>query len=81
MFTEMASWFVILCLVFPQVYAYYQSLPMPISSHKFGCIDPSSGQDTVDDSGHFVSSVLWRGKSNMVVAANSNGCIKLLQMV
>lgn len=54
---------------------------MPITSHKFGSFDPVSGQDTVDDSGHFVSSVFCSGKSNMVVAANSNGCIKLLQMV
>lgn len=64
-----------------EVYAYYRSLPMPITSHKFGSFDPVPGQDTVDDSGHFVSSVFWSGKSNMVVAANSNGCIKLLQMV
>lgn len=54
---------------------------MPMTSHKFGTIDPISGQETADDNGQFVSSVCWRGKSNMVVAANSNGCIKLLQMV
>ncbi|XP_058100243.1 protein SPA1-RELATED 2-like isoform X2 [Magnolia sinica] len=64
-----------------EVYAYYRSLPMPVTSHKFGSIDPISGQETVDDNGQFVSSVCWRGKSNMVVAANSNGTIKLLQMV
>ncbi|KAF2297921.1 hypothetical protein GH714_005443 [Hevea brasiliensis] len=64
-----------------EVYAYYRSLPMPITSHKFGSIDPISGKETDDDNGQFVSSVCWRGKSDMVVAANSTGCIKVLQMV
>ncbi|XVF10459.1 hypothetical protein REPUB_Repub07fG0184800 [Reevesia pubescens] len=64
-----------------EVYAYYRSLPMPITSHKFGSIDPISGKETDDDNGLFVSSVCWRGKSDMVIAANSSGCIKVLQMV
>ncbi|XP_020223296.1 protein SPA1-RELATED 2 isoform X2 [Cajanus cajan] len=64
-----------------EVYAYYKSLPMPVTSHKFGTIDPISGKETDDDNGQFVSSVCWRGKSDMVVAANSSGCIKVLQMV
>ncbi|GMJ06220.1 SPA1-related 2 [Hibiscus trionum] len=64
-----------------EVYAYYRSMPMPITSHKFGSVDPISGKETDDDNGMFVSSVCWRGKSNMAVAANSSGCIKVLQMV
>ncbi|KAK4435440.1 protein SPA1-RELATED 2 [Sesamum alatum] len=64
-----------------EVFAYYKSLPMPITAHKFGSIDPITGKETEDDNGQFVSSVCWRRKSNMVVAANSSGCIKLLQMV
>ncbi|KAE8712781.1 E3 ubiquitin-protein ligase COP1 [Hibiscus syriacus] len=64
-----------------EVYAYYKSMAMPITSHKFGSIDPISGKETDDDNGQFVSSVCWRGKSGMAVAANSSGCIKVLQMV
>ncbi|KAI7730899.1 hypothetical protein M8C21_013321, partial [Ambrosia artemisiifolia] len=64
-----------------EVFAYYKSLPMPITSHKFGSIDPVSGKETENESNHFVSSVCWRQKSDMVVAANSTGCLKLLQMV
>ncbi|XP_073152629.1 protein SPA1-RELATED 2-like isoform X2 [Henckelia pumila] len=64
-----------------EVFAYYKSFPMPITSHKFGSIDSITGKKTEDSNGQFVSSVCWRGKSNMVVAANSSGCIKLLQMV
>ncbi|KAH9608582.1 hypothetical protein KSS87_022324 [Heliosperma pusillum] len=64
-----------------KVYSYYRSLPMPITSHKFGSIDPITGKETDDDDGQFVSSVCWKGKSNQLVAANSTGCIKVLQMV
>ncbi|KAF9669048.1 hypothetical protein SADUNF_Sadunf14G0067300 [Salix dunnii] len=64
-----------------EVYCYYRSLPMPITSHKFGCVDPVSGNETLDSIGQFVSSVCWRRKSNMVVAANSSGNMKVLQMV
>ncbi|ONK69841.1 uncharacterized protein A4U43_C05F27290 [Asparagus officinalis] len=64
-----------------EVYAYYRTLPMPITSHKFGSTDPITGQETDDDNGQFVSSVCWRERSKMVIAANSAGTIKLLQMV
>ncbi|MQL92461.1 hypothetical protein Taro_025088 [Colocasia esculenta] len=64
-----------------EIYAYYRSLPMPITSHKFGSMDPITGLEIAEDNGQFVSSVCWRGKSNMVVAANSSGSIKLLHMV
>ncbi|GLU05930.1 hypothetical protein SLE2022_230030 [Rubroshorea leprosula] len=64
-----------------EVFSYHRSLPMPITSHKFGSIDPISGRETDDDNGLFISSVCWRGKSDMVIAANSSGCIKVLQMV
>ncbi|XP_002509925.2 protein SPA1-RELATED 2 isoform X1 [Ricinus communis] len=64
-----------------EVYAYHRSLPVPITSHKFGSIDPISGKETDDDNGQFVSSVSWRGKSDMLIAANSTGCIKVLQVV
>uniref|UniRef100_A0A5B6Z9B8 Uncharacterized protein n=1 Tax=Davidia involucrata TaxID=16924 RepID=A0A5B6Z9B8_DAVIN len=64
-----------------EVYAFYRSLPMPITSHKFGSVDLISGKETDDGNGQFVSSVCWRQKSDMVVAASSSGCIKVLQMV
>lgn len=48
---------------------------MPIISHKFGAVNE------VNDNGQFVSSVCWRGKTNMLVAANSAGSIELLKMV
>ncbi|XP_057967826.1 protein SPA1-RELATED 2-like isoform X2 [Malania oleifera] len=64
-----------------EVYAYHRSMPMPITSYKFGSIDPISGKETDDDNGQFVSSVCWRERSDMVVAANSTGCMKVLQAI
>ncbi|KAL5727108.1 hypothetical protein ACHQM5_000339 [Ranunculus cassubicifolius] len=64
-----------------EVYAYHRSLPMPITSHKFGSMDSVSGQDNGEDNGEFVSSVCWKGKSDMLLAANSTGSIKLLQIM
>lgn len=63
-----------------EVYVYHRSLPMPITSHKFGSIDPISGNEICDGNGQFVSSVCWRTKSNIVVSANSSGNIRLLRM-
>ena len=40
-----------------------------------------SRKETENDNGQFVSSVCWRRKEDMVIAANSTGCIKVLQMV
>lgn len=54
---------------------------MPITSHKFNYVDPISGKEMGDDNGQFVSSVCWRQKSKIVVAANSSGNMKLLQLV
>ncbi|XP_073129961.1 uncharacterized protein [Henckelia pumila] len=64
-----------------KVFAYYKSLPMLITSHKFGSIDSITGKKTEDTNGQFVLKVCWRGKSNLVVTANSSRCIKILQMV
>ncbi|CAL0307959.1 unnamed protein product [Lupinus luteus] len=65
-----------------EVYCYHKSLPVPITSHKFESINPISGHSNSDDNnGQFVSSVCWRKKSNVLIAANSIGIVKLLQMV
>ncbi|XP_027336757.1 protein SUPPRESSOR OF PHYA-105 1-like isoform X4 [Abrus precatorius] len=65
-----------------EVYCYHKSLPVPIATHKFESIDSIYGHpNSGDNRGQFVSSVCWRKKSNMLVAANSVGIVKLLQMV
>eukprot|EP00245_Coleochaete_scutata_P002317 TRINITY_DN13018_c0_g2_i1.p1 TRINITY_DN13018_c0_g2~~TRINITY_DN13018_c0_g2_i1.p1 ORF type:complete len:321 (+),score=40.09 TRINITY_DN13018_c0_g2_i1:143-964(+) len=63
------------------VFAYHRSLHMPMVSHQFGSLDPVTGAETEDDGGQFVSSVCWRGKTQTLVAANSMGNIKILEML
>ncbi|KAK3028416.1 hypothetical protein RJ639_039626, partial [Escallonia herrerae] len=63
-----------------EVFIYHKAFPMPALSYKFNNTDPISG-DEVDDNAQFISSVCWRSQSSTLVAANSMGNIKLLEMV
>ncbi|KAK9049853.1 hypothetical protein SSX86_031178 [Deinandra increscens subsp. villosa] len=63
-----------------EVVVYHKAFPMPALSYKFNMTDPISG-DEVSDSDQFISSVCWRTQSSTLVAANSMGNIKLLEMV
>ncbi|KAK6132687.1 hypothetical protein DH2020_033570 [Rehmannia glutinosa] len=62
-----------------EVFVYHKAFPMPAMSFKFNSTDPFSG-DEVDDTAQFISSVCWRSQSSTLVAANSMGNIKLLEM-
>ncbi|CAM8948739.1 unnamed protein product [Rhodiola kirilowii] len=62
-----------------EVFVYHKAFPMPALSFKFNTTDPLSGQDA-DDATQFISSVCWRGQSSTLVAANSTGNIKILEM-
>lgn len=63
-----------------QVFIYHKAFPMPVLSYKFSTTDPISGQEN-DDASQFVSCVCWRGQSSTLLAANSSGNIKFLEMV
>nr|KYP58861.1 Protein SPA1-RELATED 3 [Cajanus cajan] len=63
-----------------EVFIYHKAFPMPALSFKFQNTDPLSGND-VDDAAQFVSSVCWRGQSSTLLAANSTGNVKILEMV
>ncbi|KAJ0971443.1 hypothetical protein J5N97_019402 [Dioscorea zingiberensis] len=63
-----------------EVFVYHKAFPMPILSYKFSCTDPISGREEVDDTAHFISCVCWQGRSSTLLAANSSGNIKLLEM-
>ncbi|EPS66131.1 hypothetical protein M569_08646 [Genlisea aurea] len=59
------------------VYVYHKAFPMPALSYKFS--DPVSDDET-EDSSRFISSVCWRAQSSTLLAANSMGNIKILEM-
>ncbi|KAK9060450.1 hypothetical protein SSX86_021154 [Deinandra increscens subsp. villosa] len=63
-----------------EVFIYHKAFPMPALSYKFNTTDPISGNE-VDDNDQFVSSVCWHARSSTLVAANSMGNIKVLEMV
>lgn len=64
------------------VYCYYRAIPPPTSTYKFSSVDPLTGEETTeDDDQQFVSSVCWCPKKpTMLVAANSLGAMKVLQL-
>ncbi|KAJ3045226.1 coatomer subunit alpha [Rhizophlyctis rosea] len=67
-----------------EVYAYYARLPKPVVVHKFGNnVDSISGEEVpAEDPTQFVSSVCWkRNSSNTLIAANSQGRVKVMEMV
>ncbi|KAG5020412.1 hypothetical protein JHK87_016267 [Glycine soja] len=61
------------------VFIYHKAFPMPALSFKFYSSDPLSGNEE-DDSAQFITSVCWRGQSSTLVAANSTGNVKILEM-
>ncbi|CAL9063799.1 unnamed protein product [Musa banksii] len=63
-----------------EVFIYHKAFPMPVLSYKFSTTDPISGQEN-DDASQFVSCVCWRGQSSTLLAANSSGNIKFLEMI
>ncbi|WZZ62117.1 protein SPA1-RELATED 3-like isoform X1 [Brassica napus] len=63
-----------------EVFVYHKAFPMPVMSYMFSNTDSTSGLE-VDDASQFISSICWRGLSSTLVAANSNGNIKILEMV
>lgn len=63
-----------------EVFIYHKAFPMPALSFKFDDTDLLSGHE-MGDTSQFISSVCWRGQSSTLVAANSRGNIKILEMV
>ena len=65
------------------VYVYYKGLTKKLLSYKFGAARSllEFQERREEDLNEFVSAVCWRQNSNVVVAANSQGLIKILELV
>lgn len=61
------------------VCTYHKALTKPILTYKFGSSNPVTGEESDEDSTQFVSSVCWKRNSNILLAANSQGTIKVLE--
>ena len=66
------------------LYIYYKGLSKPLFNFKFDSVrslldrDPRKEDDTTNE---FVSAVCWRQSSPIILAANSQGTIKVLELV
>jgi E3 ubiquitin-protein ligase RFWD2 len=63
------------------LYVFYKALPKPLFSFKFDNHRSMLDRPRTDDSTEFVSAVAWKKGSPVVVAANSQGAIKILELV
>lgn len=64
------------------LYIYYKGLSKQLFSFKIdGSANKVSDPERTTDTNEFVSAVCWRKQSNVVVAANSRGLIKILELV
>ncbi|KAJ2549444.1 hypothetical protein EV175_004447 [Coemansia sp. RSA 1933] len=64
------------------MYAYHRNLSHPVVVHRFGnCNSVTGAEQPEDDPSLFVSAVCWKNKSNTILSANSQGIIKVLDMV
>ena len=71
------------------LFVYYKGLSKPLFHYKFdmarGFFDRDSRRSAAaaadDESNEFVSAVCWRKNTNVLVGANSQGTIKILEMV
>lgn len=62
------------------LYVYYKKLQKPLFSYKFDNHQNMLQRPAADDSTEFVSAVAWKKGSPVMVAANSQGSIKVLEM-
>lgn len=65
------------------LYVYYKGLTKQLFSYKFDAVRSvlELTERREEDANEFVSAVCWRQNSNVVVAANSQGIIKILELV
>lgn len=62
------------------LYIYYRYLSRPLLHFKFDNHRNMLDKPKADDAGEFVSSVVWKKGSPIIVAANSQGSIKILEL-
>ncbi|GAB2285237.1 coatomer subunit alpha [Dionaea muscipula] len=59
-----------------EVYAYHKEISKPVTCHKFGSPDLEDNEE--DNGSYFISAVCWKSDTPTLLAANSQGTIKVL---
>ena len=64
------------------LYLYYKGLSKTLLTYKFNVVKSVLEKEQLDEeSNEFVSAVAWRANSNIIAAANSQGTIKILELI
>ena len=64
------------------LYVYCNGLSQPLLHYKFDVVKSALDKERSDEeSAEFISAVCWKPDSNVIIAANSQGTIKLLELV
>ena len=64
------------------LYVYCKGLSQPLLHYKFDVVKSVlEKESTEEESAEFISAVCWKPDSNVIIAANSQGTIKLLELV
>ncbi|XP_047336623.1 E3 ubiquitin-protein ligase COP1-like isoform X2 [Impatiens glandulifera] len=62
-----------------EVFVYHKEISSPVTRYSFGSsTGEGSDEDTATMSSYFISAVCWKGNSSTLLAANSQGMIKML---
>lgn len=61
-----------------QVFVYYRALAKPIAKRLFS--SPANSGHHPSDGTQFISAVCWKPQAQTLLAANSQGCIKVMQL-
>ncbi|RAL42846.1 hypothetical protein DM860_009353 [Cuscuta australis] len=61
-----------------EVFVYHKAITKPVTCHSFGTLEVEDGDE--DMSSFFISAVCWKSDSHTMLAANSQGTIKVLAL-
>ncbi|CAI5496744.1 unnamed protein product [Closterium sp. Naga37s-1] len=56
-----------------EVYIYYKAMSKPLAVHRFTNSDPFNGEDSDEDTAHFISAVCWKGGGGEAGGAGAGG--------
>ncbi|CAI5532013.1 unnamed protein product [Closterium sp. Naga37s-1] len=56
-----------------EVYIYYKAMSKPMAVHRFTNSDPFNGEDSDEDTAHFISAVCWKGGGGEAGGAGAGG--------
>ena len=63
------------------VYVYHRDLVKPLAVYRFDSKCPLTGSGLENETQQFVSSLCWKQDTNLMIAANSQGSVRIIELV